>query len=46
MDLRLSELFSLRGHLVGLARIDDGDDGVLTPAVQPDSVGQVGAPRA
>ena len=42
MDLAFGQLVGLCGHDVDFAVVDDVHDGVLTPAVQPDVVGQVG----
>ena len=41
MDLGLGEFALLRRHLVDLAIVDHRHDGVFTPAVQPDIVGEV-----
>jgi hypothetical protein len=42
MDLAFGQFGCLCGHLVDLAVVDHVHDGVLTPAVQPDVVRQVG----
>src|SRR5688500_6285127 len=42
LNLRFSQLAGLGWHLVDLALVDHGDNGLLTPAMQPDVVGQVG----
>jgi hypothetical protein len=41
MNLSLRQFAGLRGHLVGLAAIDHGNNRILTITMQPDVIGQI-----
>ena len=41
MQLGICQFVSLGWHLIDFAMVDHGNDGVFTPAMQPDVVGQV-----
>ena len=42
MDLGFSEFVFLSRHLIDLAIVDHGHDGIFTPSVKPDIVSQIG----